>query len=296
MLARLLRHLLWVQFLSGAAVGWLLVSLDRIPLWFALLLPALFPVLTLAFATIWTFAHSRGKEPAAMWWRSLIGEIWAGIQIFLFRQPRTSEPPTLLSAMGAEPRIPVVLVHGFLCNHRIWDDVALALRRQGHAVFAVNLEPIFGSIENYPSTVEAAVQALRNHTGREQVALVGHSMGGLAIRAWMRDFGSKHAACVITLGTPHWGTQAFMPVPTANSMQMQWKSDWLNALDASENPSVRQIMRIALTPQDNIVFPQRTQTMDGVTPVVFEGIGHLQMCTSPQVIAWVAQELYHCEH
>jgi triacylglycerol esterase/lipase EstA (alpha/beta hydrolase family) len=294
MLARLLRRILLIQVISGAALGWILATLGWMPLWLALVFPLLFPVLGLVFATVWTCAHSRGKEPAGLWWRSFMGESWAGIQIFLLRQPWSRESPRLLPATSTTPRIPVVLVHGFLCNHRIWDDLARTLRERGHTVFAVNLEPLFGSIDNYPAIVEEAVANLRNHTGQNQVALVGHSMGGLAIRAWMRTYGPQHAARVLTLGTPHWGTQAFMPLPTTNSQQMQWQSRWLKSLAESETPAVRQLKRIALTPQDNIVFPQREQTLEGVTPVIFEGIGHLQMCTAPQVIAWVAEELAQC--
>jgi hypothetical protein len=62
-------------------------------------------------------------------------------------------------------------------------------------------------------------------------------------------------------------------------------------LAASETDATRSLFRIALTAQDNIVFPQRAQTLDGVIPVVFEGLGHLQLCTSAAVRAWVCREL-----
>ena len=65
-----------------------------------------------------------------------------------------------------------------MCNHRIWDDIVPRLRANGHTVYAVNLEPMFGSIDSFPDSVEAAVQSLCAHTGQSQVALVGHSMGG----------------------------------------------------------------------------------------------------------------------
>jgi hypothetical protein len=54
---------------------------------------------------------------------------------------------------------------------------------------------------------------------------------------------------------------------------------------------MRQLFRIALSPQDNIVFPQRAQTLPDAAVEVFEGIGHLQMCLDPKVIAWVTQQL-----
>jgi triacylglycerol lipase len=178
-----------------------------------------------------------------------------------------------------------------MCNHRIWDDVADALRAQGHDVFAVNLEPLFTSIDKYAPVVESAVQALMAHTGQKQVAVVGHSMGGLAARAWIRSFGAERVARVLTLGTPHAGTQIPQHAPSPNGRQMAWGSDWLQQLSATETPAIRGLFRIALTPQDNIVYPQRAQTLPGITPTVFEGIGHVQMCLDPNVIAWVQREL-----
>ena len=121
----------------------------------------------------------------------------------------------------------MVLVHGYLCNHRIWDDVAADLRAQGHAVFAVNLEPVFSSIDHYAPIIEDAVRALLQRTGEKQVALVGHSMGGLAIRAWMRAYGTDHVARVLTLGTPHAGTKLARGATTTNGKQMLWQSQWL---------------------------------------------------------------------
>jgi triacylglycerol esterase/lipase EstA (alpha/beta hydrolase family) len=221
----------------------------------------------------------------------VLGEFKAGLRIFVLRQPWTWGTPTVLSATAPGTRIPVVLVHGYLCNHRLWDDVAHALRAQGHSVVAVNLEPLFGSIDDYAPRIEDATLALLKHTGHQQVALIGHSMGGLAIRAWMRAHGTQRVARVVTLGTPHAGTRLANGLSTVNGKQMMWHSDWLTTLAAHETQETRALMRIAITPQDNIVCPQRAQTLAGIQPEVFEGIGHLQMCIHPPVVQWVVQQL-----
>ena len=226
------------------------------------------------------------------WWRALLGEAWAACVVFLLRQPWSWSPPAVQAACGTGPqRIAVVLVHGYLCNHRLWDTVARALTARGHAVLAVNLEPVFTSIDHYAATVEDAVQQLRRHTGQRQVALVGHSMGGLAIRAWLRQYGMATAARAITLGTPHAGTQVPQHLPTPNGRQMAWHSPWLAALQASESPAQHALFETALSAHDNIVYPQRAQVLPGVPATVFEGMGHLQMCLHPAVIAWLVQKL-----
>jgi pimeloyl-ACP methyl ester carboxylesterase len=252
----------------------------------------LLPLLTMALVTLVSAVLSRaGAEPFGIWVKSIVGEFLAGVKIFVLRQPWSRSSPVLLPALGGTPAVPVVLVHGFFCNHRIWDDVATALRLQGHAVVAVNLEPLFCSIDRYESIIEKAATELLDHSGQQQIALVGHSMGGLAIRAWMRQHGTQRVAKVLTLGTPHAGTLLGKIAHSPNGKQMLWQSEWLAELAASETEETRALKRIALTPQDNIVFPQRSQVLSGIQPVVFEGIGHLQMCTHQPVIQWIEQEL-----
>ena len=50
-------------------------------------------------------------------------------------------------------------------------------------------------------------------------------------------------------------------------------------------------MRIALTPQDNVVYPQREHGLQGVPVTEFEGLGHVELCTSPTVANWVLEQL-----
>ena len=289
MLARLLRRMLLSQAVIGAVAAYLLC---RHSPWAALAGAVLLPFLVMTLVdTVSALVSRAAGEPLHFWLRSVVGEYIAGFQVFLFRQPWTTQPPVLLPATGGTPQVPVVLVHGYMCNHRIWDDMADALRAQGHAVFAVNLEPVFSSIDRYAPVVDAAVVALCAHSGTDKVALVGHSMGGLAIRAWMRAQGTARVAQVITLGTPHAGTKMARGAHTPNGQQMLWRSRWLDELAAGESDATRALVRIAITPQDNIVFPQRAQVLQGITPTVFDGIGHVQMCLHRPVIDWTLAQL-----
>ncbi|MFZ3128409.1 MAG: alpha/beta fold hydrolase, partial [Rhodoferax sp.] len=238
-----------------------------------------------------TAVLSRAGGSAGLWWRSLWGEYRATLRIFVLRQPWAARPTAGQPASGSAAKIPVLLVHGYLCNGRIWDDMAQTLRAQGHTVRTVDLEPVFTSIDGYAPLVEAAVATLCQQTGAPRVALVGHSMGGLAIRAWLRAHGTQRAARVLTLGTPHVGTRLAAHSQTPNGRQMVWHSAWLAELTAAESDAVRSLLRIAITPQDNIVYPQQAQSLEGIRPTVFEGIGHLQMCLDAGVIRWVGAQL-----
>ncbi|MBP6484433.1 MAG: hypothetical protein KA254_07370, partial [Rhodoferax sp.] len=140
MLAKLLRRLIFAQIALGLTIGYFVSRALDWPLWSVFCCGAALPFVTmLAVDTISALVSRNSDEPAGHWWRSLFGEFGAGIRVFIFRQPWTTQPPTLLAATGSSKRVPVVLVHGYLCNHRIWDDMVAVLRANGHDVFAVNL-------------------------------------------------------------------------------------------------------------------------------------------------------------
>jgi hypothetical protein len=299
MLARLLRWLWLSLLLAGVLLGWLLTRQTGSSGWWILATALLLPFATVLLVIVVSAVLSRAAGANALWWRALLGEFWASVRVFLLQHPQAKnfsvfhlpsqfEPA---SARAAQSGIAVLLVHGYVCNHRLWDAMIAHLRSAGHPVIALSLEPLFVSIDQYAPLIEQAVADLCQQTGSEKVALVGHSMGGLAIRAWLRMHGNNHVAKVITLGTPHAGTKISRFTRTTNGQQMAWQSSWLQTLENSETPATRSLMHIALTPQDNIVYPQREQVLTGVPVTVFEGLGHLQLCLNRDVIAWVIKQL-----
>ena len=291
MLSRFIRIILLIQMLGGALLGWWISLQSGAPLWLMAITALLLPVCATLLTVLTGAIKSRTPGTPALWWRSVLHESGACLRIFLLQLPWATRAPGVKLTSSTPPRLPVLLVHGYLSNHRVWDAMAQQLQRAGHPVLAMDLEPLFCAIDQYAAQIEQAVTELCRQTGAQKVALVGHSMGGLAIRAWMRAHGSSQVACVITLGTPHVGTKVDLRPKTENGKQMVWHSDWLQELAASETESGRQLMHIALTPQDNIVFPQREQVLADAAVTVFEGLGHLELCLNPRVIAWVEQQL-----
>ncbi len=221
--------------------------------------------------------------------RAWAGELPVTLRTFFYAQLRYAER-RLPSAERPE-RIPVLLVHGYLCNRGIWWPFSKMLARRGHPVDSVNLEPIFGSIDDYAPIIAAGVERLRTSTGTARVAIVAHSMGGLAARAYLARYGHDAVAAVVTLGSPHHGTWLARFGHGLNVAQMHPDSAWLRALEQRESLAVRALFTTIYTHHDNVVMPQAAQTLDGARAVAFNALGHVQLVYDPEVWAQVVQAL-----
>ena len=187
--------------------------------------------------------------------------------------------------------VPVLLVHGYGCNSGYWAHLVPLLDREGISHASIDLEPVAGSIDDYAPLLEERVQALCAATGAARIAIVAHSMGGLAARAWMRRYGSARVSRVITLGTPHHGTKLARFGPGANAVQMRRDGPWLRDLAASEGPDVRARIVSIYTHHDNIVAPQDSSVLPGARNIAFGGVGHVALGSNPRVLAEVLQLL-----
>jgi pimeloyl-ACP methyl ester carboxylesterase len=208
------------------------------------------------------------------WW----GEVVTVPKIFLWRQPFRSnaESDNLPVGDGVAPT-GVVLVHGFFCNRGFWNPWMRELRAQRVPFIAVNLEPVFGSIDHYPLVIEAAVARMETVTA-SPVVLVGHSMGGLAIRAWLAHFNAdERVRRVITIGTPHHGTWLARFGHTTNGKQMRLASPWLTRLAAKEAASRRGRFTCFFGHCDNIVFPAATGTLADAENLHVPAMAHVHM-------------------
>ncbi len=215
-------------------------------------------------------------------------EVRVAFLVFAWRQPfRWRAVPDHLAGARVAGRHGVVLVHGFVCNRGLWTPWLRRLRAEGRAVAAVNLEPVFGSIDDYAPVIEAAVQRVRAATGRPAV-LVCHSMGGLAVRAWLRTFRDPQpgqvVAHVVTLGSPHAGTWLARFSHLPNGRQMRPDSGWLQALRAAWTPAWAARFTCWYSNCDNIVMPPSTATLPGADNRLLPGAAHIDLAFRPQVM------------
>jgi len=216
--------------------------------------------------------------------RAWLGEIGYALLVFGWRQPFRSEhePDSLEASLGSSRG--VLLVHGFLCNRGIWNPWMRSLRRAGVPFVAVNLEPVFGSIDGYVSAIDKAVRRLEGATGSAPV-IVAHSMGGLAARAWLGKHPDRAARVhrVVTVGTPHAGTVLARRARTCNGGQMAPDSAWLRGIAAHEGPTLRRLFVCFYGHCDNVVIPMGSAILADARAQHLPASAHVQMLFHPSV-------------
>jgi triacylglycerol lipase len=214
--------------------------------------------------------------------RAWAGELLAAMVVFCWRQPFRSRTRPDHLPPDARGRRGVLLVHGFLCNRGLWNRWLARLSARGVPVVAVNLEPVFGSIDAYAPIIDAALRRLEQATGMAPIA-VAHSMGGLALRRWWAEAGNgERVHHALTLGTPHRGTWLARWGAGRNAAQMRLDSPWLQGLVAAEPAERAQRFTCLFSPCDNIVFPPTTATLPGADNRMVLAVGHVQLVESPQ--------------
>jgi triacylglycerol lipase len=217
------------------------------------------------------------------WWR----EVLTAHAIFGWHQPfRSQRHPDTIDAADARGRRAVVLVHGYLCNRGLWNRWVPRLRAARVPHIAITMEPPFASIDDFADAIDAAIVRASEATGLPPL-LVGHSMGGVAIRAWWRRAGPAADARVhsaITIGSPHQGTFMARLARGLNARQMRLRGEWLGALAGLEGAERCGRFTCFYSHCDNIVMPAASGMLPGADNRHVEGQPHVALAFAPAVI------------
>ncbi len=294
-LATFLQLALLVQLAAGAALGaWFLP--DAVSRWWLLVVAIAVPVIGTALVLAIEFIAGAIVDPrsprtsllhvARVW----LGETSASLRVFCLRQPFAAgfAEPNLV----ADPQRPaVLLVHGYACNRAVWKPLLASGLLADCNVATVNLTPVFGPIGHYADVLHAAIERLRAATGATRVMIVGHSMGGLVARAYLRKRGDAAVARVITIATPHAGTIFGGFGHGRNARQMAHSSAFMRELASALTPAVLAKFVCVATADDNLVVPRSSPLLEGTKHIVLDGIGHLAMLEDRRVWDVLVREL-----
>ncbi len=187
-------------------------------------------------------------------------------------------PAASVAPVDAAAPLPVVLVHGFNGSPTGFITMAARLRERKHTVVIAKLP---GNDNVVNAKVIADIVAARGWT---KVAIVGHSMGGLSSRQYIRfDGGRKVATVYVSLGTPQRGLPVACLLQPTNGGQMCPDSAFLRKLNAGdETPGTTRWTSIYST-TDGLVPTSASRLVDGACDVRVTGPSHAQLLTDPAV-------------
>lgn len=163
----------------------------------------------------------------------------------------------LRAAERPPPRRPnVVLVHGFWDTGAIFDPLVAILEKQGCRCFAPSFQP-----NDFRDGVRAETLRLRaavegRFGRRTPVVFVCMSMGGLAARDYVENFGgATRTRAMFFIATAHRGTVWAATSPQPGVRELAAGSAFLRALNAHVGAMAGIPVRAYWTPFDLIVLP-----------------------------------------
>lgn len=172
----------------------------------------------------------------------------AAIFLFAAAGPRAAAAPP---ARGPN----VVLVHGFWDTGAIFDPLVALLQKQGCRCFAPSLRPndFRDGVRAETLRLRAAVE--RRFGKRVPVVFVCMSMGGLAARDYVENFGgAERTRAMFFIATAHRGTVWAAASPRAGVRDLA-PSAFIRALNARADAMAGIPTRSYWTPFDLIVLP-----------------------------------------
>jgi pimeloyl-ACP methyl ester carboxylesterase len=242
------------------------------------------------FLLAWIFRARRPPDMrigAGVTLRLVWLEYWtlagAALRMLLYRR-LVPEPP------AAPAALPIVVVHGVLCNAGVWARVVRFLRAQRIGpVYGLSYGPPLASNELFADQLDALIRRVRERTGARDVMLVTHSMGGLVALAYLRRHGASAVRRWVAIGAPFAGSVHARGFVGESLAQLRPGNAWLRALDPRAPPNGPPVVSI-WSWHDSMVTPQTSSRLRGAIDVPLAGVGHNALLRDPVVLARIAAE------
>lgn len=217
--------------------------------------------------------------------RMIWKEYLATLRMFCWLMPFRDGTRRVSGVGGVQP---ILLVHGIICNSGVWQPFARWLTQQSAgSVESISLYPAFVSIDQYAEQLHQKIESLCSTYGVAQIRLVGHSMGGLVIRAYLHRYGATRVHRVVTLGSPHQGVYVKRDMMRIgeNVRQLRVNSSWLKSLQTLETEPCPAPITSIWSPDENIILPQDSSLLryPNARNISLPGIGHNALLFSPSV-------------
>jgi triacylglycerol lipase len=197
---------------------------------------------------------------------------------------------------------PILLVHGIIDNHAIFTVMERALRRRGfQTLSAYDYGLLTHSIPRAAVRLGEAIARLSAATGYERIHVIGHSLGGLIARYYVQRLaGDRHVHTLVTLGTPHQGTQLAWSAPLLPLVRQLTPNSSVMQELAEPAPGCRTRFVAFYSDIDHLIVPSRNARLDhpdlNVRNIAARGVGHLSMATNGRIAFTIAGTLRQLDY
>jgi pimeloyl-ACP methyl ester carboxylesterase len=193
----------WALTMSSQGMS-LALLLAGVPLLYCAIV---FAIMAVYFAAAWLYRAERPPQAQigiAATWRLVGNEYWALLGSAwrtIFYKWLVRDPPP------APAHLPVLLLHGVLCNAGVWSRFARLLDARGvRPVYTISYGPPLASIDLFADQLAQKIDDILSSTGASSLVIVAHSMGGLVALAYCRKYGASKIRRLISLATPYRGS------------------------------------------------------------------------------------------
>ncbi|HEV7825869.1 MAG TPA: alpha/beta fold hydrolase [Mycobacteriales bacterium] len=212
--------------------------------------------------------------------------------------------PLRRSLVASDPEAagtPILLVHGMVDNRSIFTFLRRALRRHGFGrVSTVNYSVFTSDVRAAARELGRHVEALCAETGYDRVHVVGHSLGGVIGRYYVQRLGGDaRVHTLVTMGSPHGGTEVARLLPVHLARQLRRGSDVVAEL-REPAPGCRTRFVAIWSDLDQLVLPLSGARIDhpdlDVRNVLAADVGHMSLPVDGRVVREVVATLARLDH
>jgi pimeloyl-ACP methyl ester carboxylesterase len=195
---------------------------------------------------------------------------------------------------------PILLVHGMVDNRSVFTVLRRALRKHGfNRVRAMNYSVFTSDVRAAAAQLGRQIEALCADTGYERIHIVGHSMGGIVARYYVQRLGgADRVHTLVTLGSPHSGTQLARLAPLPLARQLRPNSEIMKEL-AEPAPGCPTRFVAVWSDLDQLMVPTHSGRIDHqdliADNICVTGIGHMSLPVDRRVAQEVAAALAYLD-
>lgn len=203
-----------------------------------------------------------------------------------------SGPSALAARRPRAPKTPVLFVHGFNSSGAIWSTMIGRFKKDGWQSSELSSFSYNSAASNATTAgiIKGKVDSIQAATGAPQVAIVGHSMGTLSARYYIKNLpeGQTDVSALISLAGANHGTVLAAFCFSTSCAEMVPGSSFLNTLNADDETPGAVSYGTWWSPCDEVISPRTSMLLAGAVNNQTACLTHSQMYADATVFRQVS--------